>query len=1319
MTQIAKVFSLTGNAYAVGADGLLRPLKVGDEIRKGEFIRTTEGAQVELQMTDGQTLAIEPNHNVRIDESLVENESRPNSQESSIEAASIDAVIQALDRGDDLNQTLEAAAAGLGGGAESGGDATFVRLLRIVEQVDPLAYNYALSPLPTVQTTDSRVLPETTVQPIISVTVTNQPLAQETDGPISVSADVIALSVSGLQVVEGTGAGAKVVNFLFTLDKIALTDITITFVLRPGSATAETDFTDGSIDTPVTTTIPAGVNGFVVPVNIIMDSGVEGNETFNIQLLSASGATLGITTAEVTIVDDDILLEPTANLVDETNGLDQVSGSLNLSYSGSGNTPVVSLSAAGATWSPENQTLRDDNGNWQAVLETDGTYIFTQLKAMNHPVQTNHNDAIEIRITATAVTSVLVNGVSTPSTATGEIVVEVRDDGPTVTLQTNPVIAATTLDESDGLDSVTIPATDIAGMFTSSLFGQDGEGTAVYKINAVNGAATGLYLTSDPEHIHEIRLVKTSDTVYEGWSDGNTSTGTKAFTISINAATGALTITQHAALDHPLGGNEYDDTVGLAIAATAWVSLTVTDADGDTATAGSSSSTALSILFKDDGPTLTVSDNTGAAAALQLMLDETAGATDRYALGETADTAVDDDASGAIARQSTNVVGGLSSLFTIAATTGADGGTLVSSGTLSLQLLGATDGKLVTTLTTVDGGVVSLEMSGANVVGKDTLGHSVLSISIVGEQLQVTLLEPLNHGTDGSAAFDEVLTLLTVGSGTALQLQYTVTQTDADGDSITRSDTVNIASVDSSSLSFDDDGPTLTATNPGSMAFNFLAPTLSSPVSGTYTLDTGADTATFGSSFGSASALRWINMPAGYTFVQTDATWNGTTDNSLTWTAYNQSNVAQFKVTLNDSGNYQFQLLAPIGPAISSTSNLMAGISGGSNLASYDFAASNFGGAFILQLDGKEKIGASYVDSTVTISATELGVAGNSIQPTSEKLVLNVLQQAGYEDASIAKIYMSMADTGGLKSGDSFTYQVFYTDGSSQTYAESVPADPSSPGNPGTVVFDNFDPSRVVSRIEIWTTDGGATWKVDGFSVDYYKNISANDLSYSFTLTGQDGDGDAISTNFSVDVGVGTASADQLLGGSGDNSISAGAGNDVIFGGKGSDVIDGGSGMDTLQGGIGNDILTGGSGGSDVFKWTLGDVGTVGSPALDTITDFESGTGGDALDLRDLLDLNGASGGNGWVGTNLDLVTALKNFVQITDTGSSLQLTIDTNGLGTADGASTSNQGVVQTVVLEGLHASTFGVSATGVLTDSQVQSILNKMLTDGNLKHD
>ena len=55
-----------------------------------------------------------------------------------------------------------------------------------------------------------------------------------------------------------------------------------------------------------------------------------------------------------------------------------------------------------------------------------------------------------------------------------------------------------------------------------------------------------------------------------------------------------------------------------------------------------------------------------------------------------------------------------------------------------------------------------------------------------------------------------------------------------------------------------------------------------------------------------------------------------------------------------------------------------------------------------------------------------------------------------------------------------------------------------------------------------------------------------------------------------------------------------------------------------LIGGAGNDILTGG-GGADVFQWVLADRGANGTPAIDSIRDFDTVNGSDKLDLRDLL----------------------------------------------------------------------------------------------------
>ena len=64
---IAKVSSLTGEAYARNAEGRLRRLKVGDEIREGESVVTADGAQVVLQLADGRLLTVVPGDVVRIE----------------------------------------------------------------------------------------------------------------------------------------------------------------------------------------------------------------------------------------------------------------------------------------------------------------------------------------------------------------------------------------------------------------------------------------------------------------------------------------------------------------------------------------------------------------------------------------------------------------------------------------------------------------------------------------------------------------------------------------------------------------------------------------------------------------------------------------------------------------------------------------------------------------------------------------------------------------------------------------------------------------------------------------------------------------------------------------------------------------------------------------------------------------------------------------------------------------------------------------------------------------------------------------------------
>ncbi|MDP3420721.1 MAG: Calx-beta domain-containing protein [Thiobacillus sp.] len=122
-------------------------------------------------------------------------------------------------------------------------------------------------------------------------------------------------------------------------------------------------------------------------------------------------------------------------------------------------------------------------------------------------------------------------------------------------------------------------------------------------------------------------------------------------------------------------------------------------------------------------------------------------------------------------------------------------------------------------------------------------------------------------------------------------------------------------------------------------------------------------------------------------------------------------------------------------------------------------------------------------------------------------------------------------------------------------------------------------------------------------------NAQINGMTASVTATETVGGSTATnSSSVKLDV-LGTSSADTLNGGTGDDWISGGAGNDALSGGNGNDVLIGGAGNDTLTGGLG----------ADVFKWELSDRGTAGSPAIDTVTDFDSAVNSDKLDLRDLL----------------------------------------------------------------------------------------------------
>src|SRR5262249_50727512 len=138
---------------------------------------------------------------------------------------------------------------------------------------------------------------------------------------------------------------------------------------------------------------------------------------------------------------------------------------------------------------------------------------------------------------------------------------------------------AATLDESppapagDGVNSVAIPAADIAALFATPSPGADGLGSLSYTLSGTAGAKTGLWLTGKSAAADEILLVKVSDTQWEGRQGG--AGGTLAFTVAINGSTGAVTVSRSTAtLEHKVDGSDaaaYDDALTLAATADLYV----------------------------------------------------------------------------------------------------------------------------------------------------------------------------------------------------------------------------------------------------------------------------------------------------------------------------------------------------------------------------------------------------------------------------------------------------------------------------------------------------------------------------------------------------------------------------------------------------------------------------------------------------------------------------------------------------------------------------------------------------------------------------
>ena len=309
------------------------------------------------------------------------------------------------------------------------------------------------------------------------------------------------------------------------------------------------------------------------PVNNASLDGVQ-TDVFDYTIVDNDGdkasATLTINTNFG--ADDVPIVVDATRTVDETGGLDTVSGQLNIDYGADGAGASVSgngqVNIGNITSNGQPVTVTYNNGLYTGSaggspvfvmrINPDGTYNFVQREPLDHPNTNNPNDSIPLRFGFTATDG---DGDSTD----GTIRINVLDDGPTILPSTAIV------DESD--------ASQIVNGTVNYQYGEDGAGSIQVGVNGQPDFAASTSLTSGGVAV----AVTVEGGVYIGRANG-----AEVFRLTVNN-NGTYRYTQSQALDHP-NSNDVNDNIRLDFG------ISITDGDGDT------DQSTITINVLDDGP---------------------------------------------------------------------------------------------------------------------------------------------------------------------------------------------------------------------------------------------------------------------------------------------------------------------------------------------------------------------------------------------------------------------------------------------------------------------------------------------------------------------------------------------------------------------------------------------------------------------------------------------------------------------------------------------------------------------------------------------
>ncbi|GAB2881247.1 hypothetical protein GCM10027046_06880 [Uliginosibacterium flavum] len=440
----ATIVRIEGKAYLRNEQGQLVALKPGDQVEQGQQVSIDPKGHLFLQLADGQLLDIGGGRTVTVNEELLSQASTDRS-EAAIQpgnSAEVQSVINALDSGLDPFANLAAPEAGLNAGGAADGGHGFVRLLRIVEGVDPLSFSFRSNAL---AAEDILINPATAEAPR-----EEEPAAVI----IPLSPDALALSASSGSVSEGGS---------------------LVYTVTAGSFVSGTPLLV-SLSNGLTLTIPVGASSASsAPVSVRADDAyLQGTDTLTVSVTSASGGAFpayelpdpvsstvrddgDVTTASLSatpsvaeggsIVYTATLSNPAASPVTLT-----LSNGAVITIAAGSSSGSVSVAAPG-------DDVYVDSGSVSASISSATGGGFESLQPSTAPATTAVTDTINtVTATLTATASVVEGGaitytVSLPNPVTGSPVVVTLSNGSTVTIPVGASSGTTAVTAADNLYS--------------------------------------------------------------------------------------------------------------------------------------------------------------------------------------------------------------------------------------------------------------------------------------------------------------------------------------------------------------------------------------------------------------------------------------------------------------------------------------------------------------------------------------------------------------------------------------------------------------------------------------------------------------------------------------------------------------------------------------------------------------------------------------------------------------------------------------------------------------------------------------------------